>query len=149
MDVFESAYLSTCSVCHQKYAGNGYNETKLPCPDCKKKQQAASIASSQWYLVRKDRNMQPWAHYVLMLSFKTATLADTYAALHQLPGYHPVHGYSIYQYQEDETDGLAQIIYLDAPHPKRNEIRKSTPLLPPAHQAHGHAGIRRSLFFRR
>lgn len=109
----ETAYASTCSVCGEKYFGNGYNETQLPCPACLKKQQAASIKPSQWYLVRKDRSMQPWAHYVYAIPFNTATLADTYAELHALAGYHPVHGFQVQQYQEDESAGLAQVIYLE------------------------------------
>ena len=109
----QSHYASTCNTCGEKYFGNGYNETELPCPSCKKKQQAASISKSQWYLVRKDRDMKPWAFYVLMLTFKTATLADVYAELNQMHGNHPTHGYAINQHQDDEAAGLAQIIYMD------------------------------------
>lgn len=108
-----SAYLSTCSVCGNKYSGNGYNETKLPCPACLKKQRAASISKSAWYLVRKDREMKPWAFYVYGYSFKTATQADVYAEMYGLHGYHPTHGYAIIQHQEDEAAGLAQIIYMN------------------------------------
>jgi reverse gyrase len=112
-DHFDSVYASTCSVCGTKYFGNGYNETKLPCHACLKKQQAALISKSQWYLVKKDREMKPWAFYVLMLTFKTATLADVYAELNQLHGYHPTHGYAIIQHQDDVAVGLAQIIYIE------------------------------------
>ena len=113
-DPNKCAYASTCSECHEKYFGNGYNETKLPCPSCLKKQQAASISNSKWYLVRKDRDTNPRTIYVLLITFKTATQADVYAELGLLYGYHPTHGYQIIQHQEDEKEGLAQVVYMTA-----------------------------------
>lgn len=117
-DPNKCAYASTCSICEKKYFGNGYNETKLPCPDCLKKGLAASISKSLWYLVRKDRETKPWTFYVLTPSFKTATQADVYAELKLLHGYHPTHGYAIIQHQEDEAVGLAHIVYMDLAAPK-------------------------------
>lgn len=38
-DPNKCVYASTCITCKRKYFGNGYGETKMQCPDCKKVKQ--------------------------------------------------------------------------------------------------------------
>lgn len=112
-------YASTCSVCHKKYFGNGYAETKLPCPECKHKQDAASIKPRLWYLVRKDHSVTPWVFNIWMNSFRTMSQANAYSELHGITDlYIPMRGMSIIDWQTDEAMNLAKLVYLSVPENK-------------------------------
>lgn len=69
---------------------------------------------SLWYLVRKDRQSKPWTFFVILLSFKTATQADTWAELYGYSNYFPMKGRDILEKQKDEAAGLANLRYITA-----------------------------------